>query len=316
VTSPRVRREGVEWRNAAADQLLVDRDRLADRGQQAVGEREVLAREAGEVADAGDPAALRGRQAGRDGVQRLLGLLQSQDVDRLAEERDRELPAIGQDLLVVARDVADLGREQQIRLGEQRADPVVDHLGLERIVVVDDHVDGRGLRAAGAQLRLQLADEVGGQDQAAEDVAVLHLLLDLGAARDVHALDLGAELAAGLLLAEAPGTEAEAMPGRDLVEERDPGLLRAAGDRQADQDGEHDRVDDQQPGDQGRAAQQLQVLEQQPAHQWPMPRRKRTKSFSGSATEPFGRGPAARRIWAKVPSKIVSPSARTTSRSP
>src|SRR5439155_25411526 len=133
---------------------------------------------------------------------------------------------------------------------------------------------------------------------------------------DVDAVDLGAELAPGLVLAEPAVAEIEAATGRDLVEEGDAGLLRASRDGQADQHRQDDRVDDQQPGDQRRAAQQLQALDEQPAHQWPRLVRKRTKSFSGSATVPFGRGPAARRSWAKLPSKIVSPSARTTSRSP
>ena len=132
----------------------------------------------------------------------------------------------------------------------------------------------------------------GGQDQPAEHLAVLHLLLDIGAARRRDALDLRAEPAPGLLLGEPAGVpQAEAGALRDLVEEGDPRLLGTAGDRQADQHGEDDRVDDQERGDQRRAPQQLQVLEEQPAHQWPRCRRKRTKSFSGSAVGALGPRP-------------------------
>src|SRR5262249_11959730 len=192
-----------------------------------------------------------------------------------------------------------------------------DHLGLERVVLVDEDLDLRRRRGAGAELGLQLAEEIGGQDQPAQDVAVLHLLLDLRPARNGHALDLGAEPPPRLLLAEPAGlAQAEARALGDLIEEGDARLLGTAGDREADQDREDDRVEDQEPGHQRRPTKQLQILEQKPAHQWPRSRKNRTKSLSGSGPAPFGRGPAARCSWVKLPSKIVSPSAKTTRRSP
>ena len=83
------------------------------------------------------------------------------------------------------------------------------------------------------------------------------------------------------------------------------------------EDGEDDRVDHEQRRQQRRAAQDLQVLQEEPAHsQWPFFFRNRTKSASTSAGRPFGLAPAWRRSAGKVPSKTFSPSASTSSRSP
>ena len=69
-------------------------------------------------------------------------------------------------------------------------------------------------------------------------------------------------------LAEGSFGAAEADPRvrRHFVEEGDPRLFRPARDREADQDRDQHRVEDQQHRLQRRAAEDLQVLEQQPAH--------------------------------------------------
>ena len=70
----------------------------------------------------------------------------------MAEQRDLELAALLEDLLVVGGDLDDAVRELQVRLGEQRANPVIDQLRLQRIVLVHQHVHGGGLRGGGGQL--------------------------------------------------------------------------------------------------------------------------------------------------------------------
>ena len=85
------------------------------------------------------------------------------------------------------------------------------------------------------------------------------------------------------------------LPGGQLVDDRDLRLVRAARQRQADEDRDDHRVGDQQHHEQRRAAQDLQVLEQQPAHQCPRSCRKRTKAASKSRGSPPTSASQARR---------------------
>ena len=78
---------------------------------------------------------------------------------------------------------------------------------------------------------------------------------------------------------------------RHQVHERHLRLVGPARQREADQRGDHDRVEHEQGHQQRRAAQDLQVLQQQPAHQWPRWRRKATKASSKS---PRSTGPRSR----------------------
>ena len=166
-----------------------------------------------------------------------------------------------------------------------------------------------------------MSSRSGGQDQGAEDVAGLDHLLGLLAARDVDALDPLAELVAGEAAVDPAvvGAELEVLELvlGNLVEEGDPRLALVAGEREADQHAERDRVDDEQRDDQRRAAQDLQVLEQQPAHRRPAqcPRSRRKATNAASKSPPEAGGAAA---WsaAAVPSNTVSPSARTSRRLP
>ena len=75
-------------------------------------------------------------------------------------------------------------------------DPVVDEARLHRVVLVDEHLDLGLLRVQGGE-RVELVEQVRGQDQRRDHVAALDLLLGLLAARDVDALDPAAELVAG-----------------------------------------------------------------------------------------------------------------------
>ena len=102
---------------------------------------------------------------------------------------------------------------------------------------------------------------------------------------------------------------------RDLVEERDARLLRAAGQREPHERRDRDRIDDQQADEQLRAPQDLQVLEEHPAHRLsaPAPRGSRRTPARG----PGPRWPAPRALSsAGVPLKSSSPSASTSTRSP
>ena len=104
--------------------------------------------------------------------------------------------ALDDQVEVVGGLVGDLLGEDQVRLGDQRLDPVVDEARLDRVVLVDEHLDLRLLRVQRRQ-RVELVEQVRGQDQRRDHVAVLDLLLGLLARVDVDALDPLAELVAG-----------------------------------------------------------------------------------------------------------------------
>src|SRR5262249_32017428 len=104
---------------------------------------------------------------------------------------------------------------------------------------------------------------------------------------------------------------------RDFVEEGDLRLAGIARDRKPDQEGDQHRVGDQESRLQRRPAQDLQILEQEPAHQWPRWWRKATKAGSKSVLGASGvSSRTAPRSSSADPSKRLSPSARTSSRCP
>ena len=78
-------------------------------------------------------------------------------VEALAEER--EVAAVEQDLQVARRDLGDLLGDPQVRLREQRVDPVVDEAALDRVLLVDQHPRRSAPRGQAAE-RLQLVDQV------------------------------------------------------------------------------------------------------------------------------------------------------------
>jgi len=117
--------------------------------------------------------------------------------------------------------------------------------------------------------RLQLRHQVRGQDQRPEHVAAAHLVDRLLAAVDPDALDPLAERVAGADDVDVLGADLEGSVLRDLIEECDPRLAGAARDRKADQQRDQHRVDHKQRRLQRRAAEDLKVFQQQPAHQCP-----------------------------------------------
>ena len=111
--------------------------------------------------------------------------------------------------------------------------------------------------------------QVGGQDQRAQDLAVADHLLRFVARVHVHALDPLAQLSPRLLGAELTLVAAQVEPVvlLDLVQEGHLGLAVVARESEADQHPDRDRVGHQQRHHQRRAPQDLQVLQEQPAHQ-------------------------------------------------
>ena len=300
------------------DHLLVDRDRLGDGAEQRQGEVEVVA---GELAEPDHPVERLPRRARRRELRRATAF-------RIALLRARpRMSNVADQRQVEARRPRSAGRGRSTASSEIRCEMIrlasvtrawirsSTRLALtgSSSLTSTSTVGCSGLRLASDW---SLSSRSGGQDQGREHVPVGDLLLRLGPGRDVDALDPRAELLAGdppvdpLLVA----AELELLLVGDLVQERDPGLRAVAREREPDQDGDHDRVADQQRDDQRRAAQDLQVLEQQPAHRLSGPARagrRRTPPRSRARSPPTASCSAS-----AVPSKTRSPSASTSSRSP
>jgi hypothetical protein len=198
-------------------------------------------------------------------LEHVRGALEPEDLDRVPDQGDLERAALDQRVEIDLRLLGDLLRDDQVRLRDQRLDAVVDELGLERVILVDQHLDG-GLLGVERRQRAQLVDQVRGDDQRCEHLAVADHLLGLGTALDVDALDALAEAALGGVLVELPLAERELLVVGDLVEEGDAWVARPAREREADQDRDHDRVDHEQRGDERRPPQDLEVFDEQPAH--------------------------------------------------
>ena len=137
---------------------------------------------------------------------------------------------------------------------------------LQRVRFVDQHFDLRRAGGEGGE-RVDLVDQVFGQDQRREHVARFDLVDALRHGSGPGRIRL-CRRSGRWTLAEGSFCAAEADPRvrRHFVEEGDPRLFRPARDREADQDRDQHRVDDEQHRLQRRAAEDLQVLEQQPAH--------------------------------------------------
>ena len=163
-------------------------------------------------------------------------------------------------------------------------DRVVDEPRLERVLLVDDHLDRRLLRRVDCELR----DRVLGDDQRAEHVAVAHLLLGLLARAD-----------------DAPGRRARRRSLRGRGRGRSPcppienffsldgisftnairGFSGPRLKRQPDQQRDDDRVEHQQRDQQRRAPQDPQVLcSSQRTRQCPRSCRKATNAASKSGS--------------------------------
>ena len=189
--------------------------------------------------------------------------LQPEDVDRPREHR--QVAALDHQVQVLAAFDRDPLGDRQVRLGEQGSDLVVGRARLQRVRFVDDHFDFRRARREGRE-RVDLVDQVFGQDQRREDVARFDLVdrFVTGVHRD--AFDFVADALLNVGGRELGAAEADPRVFGDFVEEGDPRRFRPARDREADQHRDQHRVEDEQHRLQRRAAEDLQVLEQQPAH--------------------------------------------------
>jgi hypothetical protein len=251
------------------DQDLVDRDRLRQPGDQRLGDVEVVARLGGEAGDFLQRRLQSLRQRRGQRFEDLRARPQAEDVEAAAERL--ELAAVDDQVEVAAAFGADPPRHRQVRLREQRRDPVVDQFGLDRVFLVDEDFDFRHPRGQGRE-RVDLADEVGREDQRRQRVPGFHLSFGLGAVGDEDAFDPAADPALHVRGWKLRAPDRDPRPRRHFVQKGDPRLFRAARDREADEDRDQDRVGDQQHRLQGRAAEDLQVLQQQPAdavHQCP-----------------------------------------------
>ena len=138
-------RERVEARRRARDDLLLDVDRVGDRAR-AAGLR---GRGSGApAARTGSPGRARRRTgccAGSCGAHAPRGSARSSSrprmLKRLAEQVEAAAPE--QQGQVVGRDARDLLRDPQVRLGDQRADPVVHEARLDGVLLVDQDAHGR-----------------------------------------------------------------------------------------------------------------------------------------------------------------------------
>ena len=185
------RGKGRERHARAVDDLLVDADRLAERGQHLARQPEVRLRDAGEPHDPVEVAALRraARQPPARGLDRLADPAQAEHVEAFAEHG--HVAAVQQQVQVAHVRARERARDLAVRLRERGRDRVVDEARLDRVLLADDHLEPRLLDA-----RLDLAEGVLGDDQRAEHVAVAHELLGLLARRDAHRLDVVAQLVA------------------------------------------------------------------------------------------------------------------------
>ncbi len=127
-----------------------------------------------------------GGTAGRSSARIAGAVAQAEDFDRLAQHG--ELSAVEDEAEEFAPFAGDPPRDHQVGLGQQRVDPVVDQARLDRVLLVDDHVDFGRARGRGRE-RVDPVDQVGGQDQRREHVAGADLVFRFGPVLDVHALD-------------------------------------------------------------------------------------------------------------------------------
>ena len=140
----------------------------------------------------------------------------------------------------------------------------------------------------------------------------------LRARRHVHSVDLVEELLRVLADRNALVADLHVCSGRRLVDDRDTRARRTARDREADQQRDRDGIDDQQHEQQPRAAQDQQVLAQQPAHGVPSVfaarRRASRKRTSARSRSPPAGSPVCSSSVAGGPSNSSRPSARTSTR--
>ena len=129
-----------------------------------------------------------------------------------------------------------------------------------------------GRADAGGDQALDLRRDVGGDDQRGKRLAVANLGDRLVAGMNLDRLDGLKELTRvlgdiDLLVAEVDLP----LAGGNLAVERHLRFSRRTGEGEPDHQRDRDRIDDQQADQQRRAPEDLEVLDQQPAHSAPAP---------------------------------------------
>ena len=213
-----------------------------------------------------------------------------------------------------------LGRDAGVGLGERRVDRVLDELALQRVLAVVDDLDRRPLAAAEAERALELLGRRRRDDERAERLAGSRPSRSPPRASSTRIGSTFVEqlvrVLGGVDAAGRRASTVDSSAGHE-VGERD--AAACSGPRESakpDQQRDDDRVDDEHADEQRRAPEDLQVLEQQPAHALSGPSR------AGSArTPPRSRALAAApadgsaRARVGLPENSSSPSASTSTRS-
>ncbi|HEV2785606.1 MAG TPA: hypothetical protein VGV67_04400 [Solirubrobacteraceae bacterium] len=252
--------ERVKRRAPAAEDRLGDLHRPLDRVEHVGDATDVRDADAGEALQRLELAHDVARRLLERLVEQALGLDEAEQLEVLAQRVD--LAAVRDDLDVARGDLVDLPRQRGVGDRELGLDRRLDEVLLECVAVVDD-LHGRRVEAAAGEL----LDEVRRDDEPRERLPRPHLVEQLRAVLHLDALDrLEEPVRVGLDVDPLAAEVDLGLAGRDLVEERQPRLLRPAGEREPDQQRDRHRVDHEQPDEQLGAPQDLQVLDEHPAH--------------------------------------------------
>ncbi len=249
-----------------ASWVVCDGQRRADRAQHRGREAEPLDREVREVRHLLErrPELRVRRERGDRSLDDRPAVLQPEQRDVLAQEIERS--AVQHPLEVLHRDLEHLLGDCLLDLARPRGDRLLRELPLERILRVQDELNGRVADPLRDQI-VDLAHDVHRDDQRRLRLAVLDLRDRLLAGVDLDRLDRLEQLVGVLGDVDLLVAEVElALARRHGVVQRHLRLPRRARERQPDHQRDHDRVHDQQPDEQRRALEDLQVLDEQPAH--------------------------------------------------
>ena len=274
----------------AGDDDLLDRDRLGDRAEQRQREVEVLAGEVGELGSPGRARRPRGSRAAARAAtwSRIAPDLRSPRMSRSPRSGRLNCAALDQQVEVV-RGLSARSRCERTRFASviERLDPVVDQVRLDGIVLVHEHLDGRLLRVEAGE-RAQLVEQV---RRAGSGRRGRRRPRPSPPPRSRESTSTHSTRAQSSSRASPRSMPSSSPPSVHLVGSSGTWFRKATRGFESSPESakpistpSDDRVDDQQRDDQRRAAQDLEVLEQQPAHrrQWPRSRRKATKAASKS----------------------------------
>ena len=191
----------------------------------------------------------RGRQLGADLTQDLARVLRARGCRGRRAAAGSNVPALEQQVEVAATAWSEI-RWERIRFASVTSAWIRSstRLRLDRVVLVDEHLDRRLLRVEAGQ-RLELVEQVRRQDQRGEHVAVLDLLLGLLARWRRRRTRPASRARRGRCRGRSPRCRPSwnCWCGAGIsLRKATRGFGVVGREREADQHAEHDRVDDQQ----------------------------------------------------------------------